>query len=48
VTDKLVDGFIDDIYSDLDFMYYNKITFTGAKELMNSLKEEDSKKYKQF
>ena len=48
VTDKLVDGFVDDIYSDFDFMYYSKITFNGVKTLMTSLNDVTSYKYKQF
>jgi hypothetical protein len=48
VNEKLIDGFIDDIYSDFDFMYYEKITFLGIKELMASLNDKSSKKYAEF
>jgi hypothetical protein len=44
-SDKIIDGFTDDINFDADFIYYNKVNFEGAAELMTKLKDKASREY---
>jgi len=42
---RIMDGYVDDIDSDFGFVYYTKITFSGADELMKDLTDKKSSLY---
>lgn len=48
IKNRLIDGFIDDVDFDNGFVYYNQITFEGAKQLMEKLQNQSSPEYHCF
>jgi hypothetical protein len=45
VENRILDGYIIDVDADFGFVYYTKITFKGAKEIMTQLSDKNSYLY---
>jgi hypothetical protein len=47
VEDIVEDGYVEDIDSDFGFIYYIKISFEGAPEVLHQMKDKTSIVYKE-